>query len=238
MILVQHRLQRFVGWRRHVHENRFAFGVAAVHAVQHQAVKVNVEIGRRAEALDQRDRAAVGLVGFEPGLIEQEARDDAVHHLQHWRHQLGLCGQQQAQRDGQRQHPLAHGHARNDVIDQVGSRLRHAPGAARRAKASALAAEGNQLVVAAVAAAQAQEAVGEDPALQESVELVSHKLRQVGASGGHGLLEECRGVLLYQAVQRGLLRTVTFVMDRSAVRCPDRSMGLPANGLHARLPRL
>jgi hypothetical protein len=61
----------------------FAFGVTPVHAVQHQAVKVNVEIGRRAKALDQRDRAAVGLVGLQPGLIEQEARDGAVHHLQH-----------------------------------------------------------------------------------------------------------------------------------------------------------
>ena len=40
-------------------EDRFAFGVAAVHAVQHQAVKVNVEIGRRAKSLYQRDRAAI-----------------------------------------------------------------------------------------------------------------------------------------------------------------------------------
>ena len=35
-----------------------------------------------------------------PGPIEQVAREHAVHHLQHKRHQLGLCGQQQAQRDG------------------------------------------------------------------------------------------------------------------------------------------
>ncbi len=28
------------------------------------------------------------------------ARDDAVHHLQHRRHQLGLCSQQQAQIEG------------------------------------------------------------------------------------------------------------------------------------------
>jgi len=41
--LVQHRLQRLVGWRGHFDEDRFAFGVAPVHAVQHQAVKVDVE---------------------------------------------------------------------------------------------------------------------------------------------------------------------------------------------------
>jgi len=43
---------------------------APVHAVQHQAVQVDVEkIGRRPKALDQRDRAAVGFVGLEAGLL-------------------------------------------------------------------------------------------------------------------------------------------------------------------------
>ena len=131
MILSNYRLQRLVGRRGHFDEDRFAFGVALVHAVQHQAVKVNVEIGRRAKSLDQRDRAAVGIVSLQTRLPKQEARDDAVHHLQH---QLGLCSQQQAKRDRQCQHPLAHRHVRNDVIDQVGRRMRHAPGSARRAK--------------------------------------------------------------------------------------------------------
>jgi hypothetical protein len=55
----------------------------------------------RPEALDRRDRAAVGLLGRQPGLIEQAARDHAVHELQHRRHQLRLRGQQQSQRDRQ-----------------------------------------------------------------------------------------------------------------------------------------
>ena len=46
--------------------------------------------------LDQRDRAAVGLIALETGLPEQVARDHAVHDLQHGRHQLGVCGQQSA----------------------------------------------------------------------------------------------------------------------------------------------
>ncbi len=62
--------------------------------------------------------------------IQQMARNHALHHLQHRRDQLGLRGQQQTQRDGQREHPLAHRHVRNDVIDQVGGGLRHAPGTA------------------------------------------------------------------------------------------------------------
>ena len=114
--LVQHRLQRRIGRRGHLDKQGLAFGAATVHAVQHQAVKVDVQVGGRAKALNQRDRTAVSLVGLEPGLTEQVARDHAVHHLQHNRHQLGLCGQQQAQRDGQphdpNDHPLPHRHVR------------------------------------------------------------------------------------------------------------------------------
>ena len=42
-------------------------------------------------------------------------------------------------------------------------------------------------------------------------------------------------MLLDQAVQRRLLRTVTLVVDQVAIRRP---LGLPADGLHARLPSL
>ena len=67
--------------------------------------------------------------------------------------------------------------------------------------------------MAAVTATQAHEAVGQDAALQEGVELVLHKLRQVGAGCGLGLLEESRGVLLHQAVQRGLFGALALVVD-------------------------
>jgi hypothetical protein len=43
---VQHRLQRFAGGRLNFHEDRRAVGVAAVHAIKHQAVQVNVQVGR------------------------------------------------------------------------------------------------------------------------------------------------------------------------------------------------
>ena len=101
-------------------------------------------------------------------------------------------------------------------------------------QAAPLAAERDQLVVAAVAAAQAQEAVGQDAALQEGVELVLDEPRQVGAGSVFGLGEEGRGVLLNQAVQRGLLRAVAVVMKRGAARRP---LGLLHRGLHATLPK-
>jgi hypothetical protein len=57
-------------------------------------VQVDVQVGRRAKALDQRDRAAVGLVCLHARLLEQEPSDHALHDLQHGPHQLGLCDQQ------------------------------------------------------------------------------------------------------------------------------------------------
>ena len=79
------------------------------------------------------------------------------------------------------------------------------------------------------AAAQPQEAVGQDAALQESIELVLDELQQVGPGGSFDLGEEGRGVLLHQA---GLLGAVTLVVDWGTIRHP---VGLPTDGLHAML---
>lgn len=52
--------------------------------------------------------------------------------------------------------------------------------------------EGGELVVAAVAAAKTQEAVGQRAAFEEGGELVLHELGNVGRSDGFGLGEEGR----------------------------------------------
>ena len=59
--LVQHRLQLLIGRLAHLDEDRRTVSAWPVHAVQHQAVQMDVQVGRRPKALDQRDRAAVGL---------------------------------------------------------------------------------------------------------------------------------------------------------------------------------
>ena len=164
-----------------------------------------------------------------------------MHDLQHRCHQLRLCSQQQAQRDRQpnwqRPHPLAHRHMRDDVVDQVGGGLRHAPRAAGGAEPSALAAESHQLVVTAVTAAQAQEAVRQDAALdaleRKGVELVLDEGRQAGARGGLHVGEEGLGVLLDQPVQRGLLGPVALVVDRGTIS----SRGTRCNRPLWRLPQ-
>ena len=96
----------------------------------------------------------------------------------------------------------------------------------------ALAAEGDEFVVAAVAATQAQEVVRLPGALQESVELVLHELRQAGAGGDVSLGKEGLGVLLHQPVQHGPLGAVAPVVDRGAI---VRPVGPPTDGLRALL---
>ena len=89
----------------------------------------------------------------------------------------GVSSEQDAQRDRKRQHPLAHRHARDDMIDQVGGSLCHAPRPARGAKPSPLARKGYELLMAAVPTAQPQEAVGENAAVEKGVKLLFDKLR-------------------------------------------------------------
>ena len=57
---------------------------------------------------------------------------------------------------------------------------------------------------------------------------------QFGAGAGLGVGDEAGRVLLHQAVQRGLLGAVALVLDRGAI---GRPLGLPADGLHDRLPK-
>ena len=80
-------------------------------------MEVNIEIGGRTEALDEGHGAGVGLGPFLSGLLDQERGDDPVNDLQHWREVLRMGGQQDAQRDRKRQHPLTHRHPRDDVVD-------------------------------------------------------------------------------------------------------------------------
>jgi len=94
----------------------------------------------------------------------------------------------------------------DDVVDLASGGLCQTPCLARGARAAPPATEGDQLVVAAVTAAQPQEAVRQDAAFEEVVELVLDEPGQVGA--GLGLGAEGRGVLLHQAVQRGLFQAV------------------------------
>jgi hypothetical protein len=79
---------------------------------------------------------------------------------------------------------------------------------------------------------QAQEAMRQDVALKEGVELVLDEPGQLGAGAGLGVGDEAGRMLLHQAVQRGLLGAVALVVERSAIGYPT---GLLRRGLRALL---
>jgi hypothetical protein len=56
----------------------------------------------------------------------------------------------------------------------------------------------------------------------------------LGLGAGLGVRDEVGRVLLNPSAQRGLLRAVALFVERSAIRRP---LGLPDDGLHARLPK-
>jgi hypothetical protein len=95
--------------------------------------------------------------------------------------------------------PPFRGQVAKHMVHQVRRRLRRPPRPARGAKPASLAiTEGQQLVVPAILAAQAQEPVRQDTAFQEGAELVTDELRQPGAGGLFGLGDETLGMLLHQ----------------------------------------
>lgn len=101
-----------------------------------------------------RVTAAVSRYAFSPACLTRKLADDPVDDLQHGREQFAMDGKEDAQRDREREHPLAHRHPRDDVIDQVGSGFCHAPGAARGAKPTPLTGKRYQLLMGAVTAAR------------------------------------------------------------------------------------
>jgi hypothetical protein len=116
----------------------------------------------------------------------------------------------------QAQHPLAHGHPRQYLVDEADGALGHAPSAAARAEAPALAGEGDESLERTVGAPQAREAVHQHPAGQEVSELLLNELRQGGSVAlAFGGLEEGLEVLVDHAVQHGVLSVARPVVRGS-----------------------
>jgi hypothetical protein len=78
-----------------------------VGAVEHEHVKVNVEIERGAKALDQRHGTGHTGRAREPRLLEYVRRDRPVDDAEYLSQRVRIRGKQESQRERQRQHPLA-----------------------------------------------------------------------------------------------------------------------------------
>ncbi len=76
----QHGLQLLLGRGGHGLKDRPCVG-EAVDAIEEEHVQMQIEIGRRAEPLDEGDRASLRL--GQPSMCDEKGGEDAMDHLQH-----------------------------------------------------------------------------------------------------------------------------------------------------------
>jgi hypothetical protein len=164
-----------------------------------------------------------------------------------------VVGEPVAQRMRQTQDPLAHGHMRHDLLDDVPRQRGHATRAAARAQTANLARQGHEAFVATVAAAKPGEAAGHVPAVEKLGETPGHERGHPHAIGLGRTLEGGH-VLAHRVVQRGLVGFTWPIVDDGghgppAVHASGRrwavssrevtspraaEIGVPAGGRHRR----
>jgi hypothetical protein len=188
----------------------------AEDAVEYERVVVEVEVEAAAEALDHGDRPRLAVadpVGAGGARVEGEER--ASIHAQHRAAQGVIPGQAVAQAIRQRQHPLAHRHPWQHLVDERGGAFGHAAPATARTEAAPLAGEREQRLERTVRAPKPREAVARDPTPKVRLELPLDEPRQPRVLGIPARLgEEGREVRLDGPVERGLLGLAALVGGR------------------------
>ena len=204
-------------------------------------------IERRAEAVQERDTTepragstrCVGSSG-DTGGRDQSPLDLVEEDSRHGGDGSGSVGEHAPQSLGHGDHPLPHGHRRNDVIGEMRRRLGHVAAVAGRADAAALAGECHDESLAACCAPAAGEAEAEEPALEIAAELVLDVSRH-GPLGGFPPAEPALEVLGDDFVERRLLGPTPLVAAGrrgASVRAASASRGKPCDcGDHGRTGR-
>src|SRR5438094_9185289 len=139
-------------------------------AVQEEGVEVDVQLEAAPEALDHRHGAAPPVARAARSAAIEAAHGPSGDH-EHRPAERVIVGEEIAQAVRQREHPLAHGNVRQDVIDEVCGLLRHAAAAAARTKAASFARERHEALEGTALAPNAREASAERAARQELAEL-------------------------------------------------------------------
>jgi hypothetical protein len=123
-------------------------GIGDEHAVHGDDVKVRTQREAAVEALNKRDRADVSFALA--ALVAIVGLELATERAQKTLAQLVVVADAVAKAVRDREHPLAHGYVRDDMIDQASSRLRHALVTPALAKRAALARQRHQPLMAAI----------------------------------------------------------------------------------------
>ena len=169
---------------------------------------MDVQLEAAPEALDHRHGAAPP-VAHSPAARSAaiEAEHGPSGDAEHRAAERVIVGEEIAQAVRQREHPLAHGDVRQDVIDEVCGLLRHAAAAAARTKAASFARERHEALEGTALAPNAREASAERAARQELAELSLDEAGEPAAIAAVGdLAQEGFQVLAHDAMEDGALR--------------------------------
>jgi hypothetical protein len=160
-----------------------ACAVLGEYTIEHQRVRMDIQIERRPEALDDDDGAAapvhypVRVAGPPPEEPKDRAHEDPDH-----RPTQGMVpGEPVADARGQRQDPLPDRDLGKHVVDEMRGALRHPPAAATRTHRAPFAREGDQAIETAPVTLEPREPAGEESTAQEALELLQDEPRQAVA---------------------------------------------------------
>jgi hypothetical protein len=129
---------------------------------------------------------------------------------------------QAAKLEREREHPLAHGHRRQDAVDDAGAGVGHAPPGAARADAAALAGEGDEEVALTGVAVKTEESVGEYSAREVGAEGLLDVARQAAFIALAGVGEERFEVVAHDRVEDRLRRPARGVVVLGRAPSPRR----------------
>ena len=189
-------------------------------------MEVGIEVrGGGSEALHEGDRTALTAAHPPPlaGAAAQRCEQSPEEEVQDLAGEGGVVGHAVAEREGEREHPLAHGDLGKNAVDEMGGGVGHAPSGTGGTEAS-LTREGDQTVVAAFVAVQTEEAMSQHAALEIGAELAldetGHRSPPRLRAGQEGL--EFR---LDDAIEDALLGTARLVSILLAAAVRATGMG-------------
>ena len=184
-----------------------------VDAIEHERMEVGGQVQGGPEALDERDRAALTLADAEErSCATPLIRVDGAHEgAKDLTRESCVPGAAIAERIGQREDPLSDGNLGQDPVDEVGRSVGHTPAAAGGTEAAAFAAEGDEPVLPARVAVDAQESVGQDSALEIRADLALDEAGD-GSTLRSGMGEEGDELRADDFVEKGLLGLVAGVV--------------------------
>ena len=146
-------------------------------AIGDARVEMHVLVERRAEAVDEGDGTEPRACGGGTREACRSAQESLYSRDEDPREGCDRAlavGEEAAQPLGHGDHPLAHGHWWDDMIDQVCGRLRHASAIARRTDASSLARERHHKSLAAALTSRPRKPEAEDAAFQILTQFLLH----------------------------------------------------------------